>query len=63
MIEFQFEEAREIVRTAVARDGRSNFDDFPADMQAQAIVGVVAMMRVAQELGYKIERPENSIYK
>jgi hypothetical protein len=61
MIELKFEEAIEIMRIAIKKDGRE-VSDFPADVQGQAITGIVGMFRVAQEMGYEIKRPANSIF-
>jgi hypothetical protein len=60
-VEIEFEEAREILRLAIIKDGKTP-SDFPADTQALAINGIVNMFRTAQEMGYVIKRPGGSIF-
>jgi hypothetical protein len=61
MIELEFEEAHEIFRVMLKKEGKQ-ITDFPTDTIGQALVGIVGAFRIAQEMGYKLERPVGSIF-
>jgi hypothetical protein len=61
MIEMEFEEAREIFRIMLKKEGKE-IRDYPTDTIGQALVGIVGAFRTVQEMGYKLERPADSIF-
>jgi hypothetical protein len=56
MIEITMAEATEIM-THVAKSQGGTFDASPTEIQIAALMGVVAIVKGLQEMGYRVSRP------